>query len=109
MTCDGRLQQVAVVLDGGGGIVEKVLPDVSRGARNTITGTIKINVRVNVDSSGSVSDAHFERRGPSEYFARKSMEAARKWKFTPTAARAWVLHFELRRSGTRVIPQPLGS
>jgi TonB family protein len=97
---------------GGGGntdIVEQVLPDVSHGARNTIEGTIKINVRVTVDSSGSVTDARFERRGPSEYFARKSIEAARKWKFTPNASRAWVLHFELRRSGTRVIPQPLGS
>jgi TonB family protein len=97
---------------GGGGnsdIVEQALPDVSRGARNTIEGTIKVNVRVNLDSSGAVSGALFERRGPSEYFARKSMEAARKWKFTPNAARAWVLHFEFRRSGVRAIPQPVGS
>jgi TonB family protein len=98
--------------DAGGAnaaILEQVMPDISRGARNTIEGTIKINVRVSVDSTGAVSDARLERRGPSEYFARKTMEAARKWKFAPNAARAWVLHFELRRSGTRAIPQPIGS
>jgi TonB family protein len=107
-----RNASVAPPSGGGGGntdIVEQVLPDVSRSARNTIEGTIKINVRVSIDSSGAVSDARFERRGPSEYFASKSMEAARKWKFSPNAGRAWILHFELRRSGTRVIPQPLGS
>jgi hypothetical protein len=37
------------------------------------------------------------------------MEAARKWKFAPNAARAWVLHFELRRSGVRAIPQAVSS
>jgi TonB family protein len=110
-THSGRFAGAAGSGRGGGNadIVEQVMPDVSRGATNTITGTIKINVRVNVDPSGSVSDAQFERRGPSDYFARKSMEAARKWKFTPNASRAWVLHFELRRSGVRVIPQPVGS
>jgi eukaryotic-like serine/threonine-protein kinase len=97
---------------GGGGhsaIVEQVQPDISRGARNTVQGTIKVNVRVSVDSSGNVTDARFERRGPSDYFARKSMEAARKWKFATNAAHAWILHFEYRRSGTRVMPQPAAS
>jgi TonB family protein len=97
---------------GGGGdsaIVEQVQPDISRGARNTVQGTIKVNVRVSVDSSGNVTDARFERRGPSDYFARKSMEAARKWKFATNAAHAWILHFEYRHSGTRVIPQPAAS
>ena len=91
------------------GVVEQVMPDVSRGALNTVQGTIKVNLRVNVDPSGEVSDVRFARRGPSDYFARKSMEAARKWKFAPGAARAWILHFEFRRSGTRVIPQPATS
>lgn len=102
----------SITAPGGGGgsdIVQQVVPDISRGARNTVQGTIKVNVRVNVDPSGTVTDARFERRGPSEYFARKSMEAARKWKFAANAARTWILHFEFRRSGTRVIPQPAGS
>jgi eukaryotic-like serine/threonine-protein kinase len=94
---------------GGSAIVEQVEPDISRGARNTVQGTIKVNVRVSVDSSGNVTDARFERRGPSDYFARKAMEAARKWKFAANAPRTWVLHFEFRRSGARVIPQPEAS
>lgn len=103
---------IGIPAGGAGGrsdIVEQVVPDISRSARNTVQGTIKVNVRVSVDPSGNVSDARFERRGPSDYFARKSMEAARKWKFATNRARAWVLHFEFRRSGTRVIPQPIGS
>ena len=38
-------------------------------ARNTITGKVTVRVRVEVDPSGNVSDATFESRGPSEYFA----------------------------------------
>jgi TonB family protein len=96
---------------GGGGtdILQQVVPEPSRSARNTIQGTIKVNVRVDIDSAGNVSDARFERRGPSNYFANQAMQAARQWKFSTHAPHAWILHFEFRRSGTRVIPQPAGS
>ncbi len=94
----------------GGAVLRQVLPDVSQGARNTIRGTVRVMVRVKVDASGDVAGADFDSRGPSRYFARLAMDAARQWKFEPPAANGqktasvWVLRFEFRRNGTRAVP-----
>lgn len=88
-------------------IVRQVLPVVPQSARNTIEGTIKVNVRVSVDSAGNVTDNHLDRSGPSKYFARLATEAAREWKFKPqSSAREWVLHFRFSRGGVLVDPTP---
>ena len=79
------------------------MPSISRSARETIQGKIKISVRVTVDSTGKVVDHAFEYAGPSRYFERKVGEAAGKWRFGPAPGqntRYWVLHFELTREGT---------
>lgn len=94
-----------------GEVLHQVLPDVPESAMNTITGTIKINVRVEVDPSGKVTDARFTTRGPSEYFANLVLKAAQRWEFTPPeangqpAASAWLLHFRLRRTSIQVSPE----
>lgn len=87
-------------------VIHEVVPNVPRSARNTITGTVKVGVRVMVDSAGNVNDTEFVNPGPSKYFARLATEAAKDWKFEPAqdAARDWVLRFEFRRSGTSVHP-----
>jgi TonB family protein len=87
---------------GSGSAVQQVLPDVSRGARHTIQGRIRTKVRVNVDASGNVVAAKLETAGPSQYFASKSLEAARKWKFAPGAPSVWVLKFAIGRTSTTV-------
>ncbi len=93
-----------------GGVVRQVLPDVPQRARDTIQGTVRVTVRVQVDAEGDVTGAEFDRPGPSRYFARLAMEAARAWKFEPQTvngqkvASAWLLRFEFRRTGTRVVP-----
>jgi TonB family protein len=93
-------------------VLQRVLPDVSKTARNTIHGTVKVKVRVTVDSSGNVTNATFESPGPSKYFARKAMEAAQQWKFKPVqnngqpVSREWILQFQFKKSGTNVIPSP---
>jgi TonB family protein len=93
-------------------VLHQVLPDVSKTARNTIQGTVKVGVRVTVDSSGNVTKATFESPGPSKYFARKAIEAAQQWKFKPArnhgqpVPREWTLRFQFKRSGTDVIPSP---
>jgi TonB family protein len=92
------------------GVARRVLPQVSQRARNTIQGTVRVRVRVHVDSFGNVTDAEFVSPGPSKYFAKLAMQAARQWKFAATqsagAAREWILQFGFRRNGTNVVPTP---
>jgi outer membrane biosynthesis protein TonB len=63
---------------------------------------------VSADAVGNVVNSKFENPGPSKYFSRLSMEAARQWKFNPPQAAGesvpseWVLRFEYTNSGTQV-------
>jgi outer membrane biosynthesis protein TonB len=83
--------------------LHEVIPDVSQGARRTIHGHIKVWVRVSVDQDGSVSAAVADRTGPSGYFQRVAVEAARKWTFpaveTPSQ-RTMQVRFDFSRDGT---------
>jgi TonB family protein len=94
-----------------GSVLQQVLPDVSRGAQNTIEGHVKVSVQVSVDASGNVSQARLVSPGPSKYFANHALAAANRWKFTPpqidgqAAASEWVLRFQFGRTGTQVVPQ----
>jgi TonB family protein len=96
----------------GGKVLQEVSPVVSKSAQNTISGTIRIRVKVAVDAAGNVENATFVTEGPSQYFARQAMEAAQKWKFSPpqvngqAAPSAWILHFGFKRSGTEVNSEP---
>jgi TonB family protein len=94
-----------------GTVLNRVLPNPSVSARNTIHGKIKVRVKVDVDSSGNVAGAKFVTVGPSKYFSRLAMEAARQWKFKPPTAKGqpsrseWTLLFEFTRGGTEAVPQ----
>lgn len=98
-------------LPTSGAVVYQVVPDVSQKASDTIQGTIRVAVRVRVDPSGKVMGTEFESRGPSAYFARRAIEAAGKWRFTPAEANGqnvaseWVLRFQFHKTGTKVIPR----
>jgi protein TonB len=81
------------------------MPQVSPSARRTIQGTIKVRVRVDVDAAGNVAKTKLELSGPSKYFSRVAMEAAREWKFVPaeageSGAREWKLQFAFSRAKT---------
>jgi TonB family protein len=95
-----------------GSVVHRVIPNVPVSARNTITGKIRVWVRVAVDSSGNVTDTSFDRPGPSRYFARQAKQAAEGWKFTPAQSNGqqvpseWVLRFQFGRESTEVFPAP---
>jgi TonB family protein len=91
-------------------VLHKVLPRVPQSARDTITGTVRVRVRVRVDHNGNVARAAFDAFGPSKYFARLSMQAARQWKFTPASPhvpREWLLRFEYRQNSTHAFAIPL--
>jgi TonB family protein len=91
-----------------GAVLQQILPEVSRGAQNTIQGRVKVMVRVTVDASGNVSQATLTSAGPSKYFANKAVAAARQWKFKPPQengqpkASEWLLRFQFGRSSTQV-------
>jgi TonB family protein len=90
-----------------GDVVRRVMPQVSPGARRTIQGKIKVRVRVEVNPAGDVEKARLESGGPSKYFSRIALDAAREWKFSPTgadeaAAREWNLQFAFNRTRTDV-------
>jgi len=88
-----------------GQVVHQVLPEVSPSARNTITGTIKVGVRIEVDPSGKVKAAKLTNAGPSQYFARLALQAAQRWEFAPaTDASTWKLQFRFRRTSTQASP-----
>jgi TonB family protein len=87
------------------------MPNVPAKARNTIQGTVRVGVAVEVDAKGKVKHADLESAGTSRYFAKLALAAARGWKFTPASSdggnpvRSWILRFEFRRSGTEVQTQ----
>jgi TonB family protein len=91
--------------------LNEVVPDVPLSARQTIKGTIRVSVRVIVASDGTVVAANADEPGPSRYFERLSLEAARKWTFaasSPDRQRVMMLRFYFKRSGTtaRASPAP---
>jgi len=94
-----------------GTVAHQVMPEVSNSALRTVQGKLKIRIKLTVDSSGNVVLAKFDSRGPSKYFAERTLEAARQWKFKPPQVDGrgvpseWILRFEFTRSGATVHPE----
>jgi len=88
-----------------GEVVQRVLPDVSQGPRDTIRVTIVVVVRAKVDASGAVSDAALDVPPVSRFFGNQAVQSARNWRFKPAQVdgRAvpseWLLHFEFAQAG----------
>jgi len=106
-----REPNTATSADNQNGVVQQVTPQVSPSARRTIQGTIKVRVRVDVDAAGNVAKTKLELSGPSKYFSRIAMEAAREWKFAPARAdesdpREWKLQFAFSRARTEASATP---
>jgi TonB family protein len=93
-----------------GAVVRRVVPEVPRSARNTITGKVKVSVRVDVDPSGKVIAAKLAGPANSQYFARLALKAAQGWEFAPpqvdgqAAPSTWILRFRFGRGSTEVSP-----
>jgi serine/threonine-protein kinase PknG len=93
----------AAIADGE--ILEQVMPTVTDHTKATLRGRFMVHVRVRVDPSGKVTEAKLDLRGPSSYFAKRSVEAARQWKFRPAdTGQEWVLRFEFEKTGFKVTP-----
>jgi len=83
-------------------VISEVLPSVSRASLRTIHGTIKVVIRVLVNQDGTVRAASSHIPGPSRYFERVALQAAKKWTFAPTNAnesRTFLVRFNFTRDG----------
>jgi TonB family protein len=93
-----------------GSVTHRAMPEILPEANRSISGKVNVRIRVNVGATGEVTDAEFESAGPSRYFARVAMEAARQWKFTPPeadgqpVASTWTLRFLFTRGNIDVTP-----
>ncbi|HTS10668.1 MAG TPA: protein kinase [Candidatus Limnocylindrales bacterium] len=92
-----------------GEVLHRVLPTVPQKSSNTISGTVRVGVKVSVDAAGNVIAATLDSAGPSRYFANLSLAAAREWKFAPAKANGtnvaseWLLRFGYTKSGPEVL------
>jgi eukaryotic-like serine/threonine-protein kinase len=93
---------VHAVESSSGQVAHQVMPDVPDYARRTIRGVVKIQVRATVDAAGHVSDAKVESQN-SKYFAKLSLEAARRWEFAASPG-DWLLRFEFTPTESTVHP-----
>lgn len=70
----------------------------------TIRGHVRVAVRVIVEQEGSVFAALVDQPGPSKYFARLALDAAKKWTFPAVAdaqdQRLELVRFDFSREGT---------
>jgi len=93
-----------------GKVVQRFLPDASQRARATIRGKVRVSVKVHVDESGRVTQAAFDAPGPSQYFADRTLEAAKLWLFAPAKMDGhnvpsdWVLRFVIDPAAINVYP-----
>jgi TonB family protein len=93
-----------------GRVLHQALPEVSQSSLGTVKGRVKVSIRVSVSPSGNVTQARITSAGPSRYFASRSLESARHWKFDPPkvndqpVSSEWLLRFEFTRNSKRTFP-----
>jgi TonB family protein len=96
-----------------GGVLEQALPEISEKARDSVQGTVRVSVRVEVDPAGHVVRAALEIPGPSKFFADQALAAAPRWKFSPptvggqNVASEWMLRFDFSNTDTKVHPSEI--
>ena len=94
-----------------GKVLQQVLPEAPQKARNTNRGKVRLSVKVNVDEFGNVTQATLDAPGPSQYFADRTLAAAKLWKFAPAKVddrnvpSAWLLYFEIDPATTTAHPR----
>jgi TonB family protein len=101
-------QETSIDLSG----IHPEFPDVPPYARRSIRGHVKVSVRVIVNGEGTVFAALVDDPGPSRYFERLALDAAKKWTFPPADSRSperrWELvRFDFSRDGTTGRAEPI--
>lgn len=82
--------------------IHEEIPEIPPRIRESIRGHVRVAVRLIVDKEGSVFAALVDEPGPSRYFERLAIEAAKKWTFPPmdtTGSRLELVRFDFTRQG----------
>jgi TonB family protein len=87
-------------------VTHRVIPEVSQKARDTIRGTVRIHVRVQLNSDGSISSAELDSPAPSQFFANLALKAARQWQFAPSAGPSALIQFDFTNASTSASVSP---
>jgi TonB family protein len=94
------------VPDKAPGVEQEILPEIPPRAVATVHGTMVVNVRVRVDSSGNVSDVKLEPPAASRYFAKYILDASKRWKFSAAdRAQEWTLRYVITKKEMKVTPR----
>jgi TonB family protein len=89
-------------------VTHQTLPDIPAKIVGAVRGHFKVQIRVEVDPEGNVSEASIDWPGPSSYFANQALRAAQDWKFTPARVHGravpstWLLQFQFGQSQSAV-------
>ncbi|HKT48581.1 MAG TPA: TonB family protein [Candidatus Acidoferrales bacterium] len=78
------------------GVLQEVQPEITQRALNTIHGSVKLGVTVQVDSSGAVSAADLSSPSGSSFFNDAALKAVRRWRFQPAGESGATRRFEIR-------------
>lgn len=82
--------------------IHEEIPDIPPRIRESIRGHVRVAVRLIVDKEGSVFAALVDEPGPSRYFEKLAIEAAKKWTFPPmdtSGSRLELVRFDFTRQG----------
>jgi len=101
------------VTNAKGAVLRRVLPNVAPGAVESMRRPVQVDVRVSVNSNGSVSSAQSVTQSRGNYWARISQQAAEGWKFKAPVSDGkardsyWMLLFQYNRGRTDVVATEL--
>lgn len=93
-----------------GSVLRRVMPEILPEAQRSVHGEFHVKVRLTVGADGGVREAGYEDEGPSRYFAKQALEAAKKWRFRPALVNGeatvsdWLLDFHFTQGGAEVNP-----
>ncbi|WP_109487343.1 protein kinase domain-containing protein [Occallatibacter savannae] len=112
-TEERKAPPVPRVTNAKGAVLKRVLPNVAPGAVESMRRPVQVDVRVSVNSSGSVSSAQCVTQSRGNYWARISQQAAEGWKFKAPVSDGkardsyWMLLFQYNRGRTDVVATEL--
>jgi TonB family protein len=90
-----------------------MVPRVPQRSRDTITGKVRVTVRLSVNAEGKITDATLAAPGPSHYFSHLALESSKRWKFSPPRVNGesvpseWYLRYAFGKETTEVQPVQL--